>query len=168
MEQTDNQSKTNAQQRVIYSMMMYVEAYEYYEQNHLNNIIATSHYALEMNKNGDVNVFLKNLLIESLLLHLRNVMDFFYRPENKDDQTDIRITDFNGQSREIFDKYGVIYQVRKKINKHLSHLTDEDILLSDSRDWKDYVDDTNKLLFSKCLDFLEDALINNRVVAISN
>lgn len=165
MENTDDQSKTNALQRVIYSMLMYIEAYEYFEQNHINRITVTSPYALEMKKSSDVDTFLNNLLLESLLLHIRNVMDFFYRLKSMDKKSDICITDFTGESREIFDELGIVYtsdlyKVKDKINKYLSHLTDEEILLSDTRDWKTEVDYANKYLFQKCLDFLELSTLN--------
>jgi hypothetical protein len=73
----------------------------------------------------------KNATLESLLVHVRNLFDFFYGGET--DKDDMRAFHFvKGGMLWQAPKAAYLEKMRPKINKHLSHLTYSRVLMTPS------------------------------------
>jgi len=66
---------------------------------------------------------MKNVILESFLLHARNLIDFLENNRIRSD--DLTCVDFNNRNQQQIDPISPRLQpnIKQKINKHLSHLT---------------------------------------------
>jgi hypothetical protein len=100
---------------------------------------------------------LKNLLLETFLIHTRNLYDFLYPSECFDDD-DILVYDYIGKSDNYEDKKTPKKELKEyiyKINKKLSHLT----YLRNTKDQFLYIEIGNKI--QKTLIVFYDLLSQN-------
>ncbi len=90
-----------------------------YEIRHL-------HYAFRMIFKAKDDIYLKNIFIESFLIHWRNLIDFLYKSsKNKDD--DILSIDYVNDVKRWEEKRGkktrYLIEEHNDVNKYLAHIT---------------------------------------------
>jgi hypothetical protein len=75
--------------------------------------------ASELRPEKNITGVLRSVLIESFVIHLRNLIDFFFTPTRDDD--DVVATDFCHGWNEILSD--TLKEAKKRANKELTHLT---------------------------------------------
>lgn len=115
----ESMSKGRTKHYIPTAIQMRHAACEYmYELAMLRLTCRACFYLSQYNPNEEM---LKNAMIESSLIHARNLMDFFCGGETHKD--DIRACHFVKATVWQPPKLKYLCQMKEKINKHLSHLT---------------------------------------------
>ena len=133
--------KSKALRRVIYCLSMVLHTYSYLK----------SHPSKPKTLQGKIE---KNCHLESFLLHIRNLNNFFLS-KKKNYSDDINAADFSDKidGESIIDR-----DLNNRIDKFLSHLTYHEIIRK-KPDWNE--EEITKNLFSLYADFLEDKCFAN-------
>lgn len=106
---------------------------------------------------------LKNAILESFLIHTRNLIEFFQGTDKnapyKKNCCDIIISDFINKKGEKFriikeGEWEITQEHKKKINKRLSHLSEE--RLNQDKDWSTEIEIFSKEIKKKFNNFVEN------------
>jgi hypothetical protein len=104
---------------------------------------------------------LKNAVLESFLIHVRNLIDFFQGTAGRErgykkNRKDIIIKDFidgNGKELDIVENWKISREDKQKINKLLAHLSEDRLELE--RGWEEEIKNFGSEIENQIEEFLE-------------
>jgi hypothetical protein len=117
----------------------------------LNDVFYEIDVLLQTTQRAYSNGFVTPVLLESRLLHTRNLIDFFEHEVGKREKDDVLAEDYGFSHREIM----ISDSDRQRLNKSLSHITYERVALREQGTIEWPIKDTLLPLLDPCEEFLQ-------------
>lgn len=112
--------------------------------------------------------YLTNAILESFLVHVRNIIDFFYNLSPRGD--DVIAGDFISNWRELSPPItALLSETKERSNKHLVHLTYARIDLEESEEWQfEKIEKDIKKVLKEFFENVSEEHLNSKIEQIKN